>query len=601
MHRVITFSAIVIAALVSSTTASAATSAPSSTSTTSMACPFCSAIALTFSEQLGSNDIAVVAKLIEIPPDDNDPNADFPKAKFEIHQVLKGDKFVATEMKFKTQLVGSYDVGEKFLVMGVDPPTVAWTTPMKASDRVFKYLEEIQTLPESGPERLTFFQDYFEDEESVLAFDAYDEFARAPYEDLIAMKDQMERDKLLGWIKDTETSVTRRRLYFTMLGVCGKEADADLLEEFITSGSRKKRAGLDALIACYLTLKGGDGVDLIEKTFLSDHEADYVDTLAAVSALRFHGTEVEIVPKKRIVTAVRHLLDRPKMADMIIPDLARWEDWSVMERLVKMFKEADEESNWLRVPVVTYLRACPKPEAKTYIEELRKVDPEAVKRADFFLGVGDDDWDDDDDSDESETPMESDSEPTVETEKIDGANTATLTPPAEDEPKEQSDSKTEESTNEKAKNQESNGPGKQEASESQTKSEKTSARSSSENHVVKRVPMTDENPPATDSQIPAQTFASENDISDSAQPIGTETVASDPNLVPAEFVSTSGDSMATTVPQVAQAVPPSTPIAVATPSANLTWSIIFIPMAISLAIFLLLWSVVNGWFERLIF
>ena len=209
----------------------------------------------------------------------------------------------------------------------------------------------------------------------------------------------MDREKIIGWINNPETSVSRRRLYFTMLGVCGKPEDTKLLEDLINSGSRKKRAGLDALIACYLTLKGEDGVDLIEKPFLEDQEVDYVDTLAAVSALRFHGTEVDLIPKKRIVVAIRHLLDRPKMADMIIPDLARWKDWSVMERLVQMFKDADSDSNWLRVPVITYLRACPKPEAKQYIEELRKIDPESVQRADFFLGVGDsdDDWEDDDD------------------------------------------------------------------------------------------------------------------------------------------------------------------------------------------------------------
>ncbi len=176
-----------------------------------------------------------------------------------------------------------------------------------------------------------------------------------------------------------------------MLGVCGTESDIELLEELIKSGDRKKQAGLDALIACYLTLKGETGVDLIESTFLTDPEVDYVDTLAAVSALRFHGTEVDIISKERIVTAVRHLLDKPKMADMIIPDLARWEDWTVMERLVEMFKNADDETNWLRVPVITYLRACPKPEAKAYIEELAKLDPDAVRRADFFIGGFEDD------------------------------------------------------------------------------------------------------------------------------------------------------------------------------------------------------------------
>jgi hypothetical protein len=52
------------------------------------------------------------------------------------------------------------------------------------------------------------------------------------------------------------------------------------------------------------------------------------------------------------------------------------------------FKDVNEESNWVRVPVVNYLRACPKPEAKRHIEELKKIDPDAVKRAKTFFPFG---------------------------------------------------------------------------------------------------------------------------------------------------------------------------------------------------------------------
>lgn len=524
------------------------------------ACPFCSAVAMTFSDQLNSNDIAVVAKLVEIPPPSDDPNADFPKAKFVIEQVLKGKKFVGDSMTFKTQLVGNYPLGQKFLVMGVDPPKVSWTTPMKASERVFKYLSDIQALPEKGPERLVFFQNYFEDKESVLAFDAYDEFAQAPYEDLIAMKDQMDREKIIGWIKNPETSVSRRRLYFTMLGVCGKPEDTQLLEELINSGSRKKRAGLDALIACYLTLKGEAGVDLIETTFLEDQEVDYVDTLAAVSALRFHGTEVDLIPKKRIVIAIRHLLDRPKMADMIIPDLARWKDWSVMERLVQMFKDADSDSNWLRVPVITYLRACPKPEAKEYIEELRKIDPESVQRADFFLGVGDsdDDWDNDE-SEETEKP------PAVEPEK-----------------------KTDE-------------PSKADAPISNL------PKNTSASQVVRKIPLPQEPAKTMIGQTfatPADALATEFDYTRTgttetqtmaialSEDIKLVKTAAPPNP-PREAFVTQGQDVASS------SLEPAPVAAVVAP--NLTWQILLIPLAFSVAIFVLLWTVVNGWFERLIF
>ncbi len=561
-------------------------------------CPFCSAVALTFSEQLDSNDVVVVAKLLEIPAPVDDPDADFPKAKFEIVRVVKGEKFVGTGMKFRTQLVGNYPEGQKFLVMGVDPPTLAWTTPMKASETVFTYLDDIQELPEKGADRLDFFQDYFEHEESILAFDAYDEFARAPYEDLIALNERMHHDKLIAWIQDPETSVNRRRLYFTMLGVCGTDDDVKILEELIKSGDRKKRAGLDALIACYLNLKGEAGVDLIEETFLVDKEVDYVDTLAAVMALRFHGTEVEIVSKKRIVSAIRHLLDRPKMADMIIPDLARWEDWSVMERLVQMFKDADDETNWLRVPVISYLRACPKPEAKEFIDELAKIDPDAVRRADFFLGGFDDDEDEEEEIDESET---------------EAAETDATADPAE------AGLPTEDSTDDggSVKSavhiQASNNDG-------EVYNVSTSPLPSSETtpspvispidqlHRVRKQPLDPKDGTTTG------TFATTvNEGQQQAELTTTQTVGSSANLATVQNRPTSmNPAKSRSVPTLAAEkadlsnqevakVGPETPIASVTPASNLTWSIVFIPMGVSVVIFLLLWSVVNGWFERLIF
>src|SRR5262249_19320015 len=51
---------------------------------------------------------------------------------------------------------------------------------------------------------------------------------------------------------------------------------------------------------------------------------------------------------------------------------------------VDLFKNADEESNWVRVPVINFLRACPLPKAKEHLEELAKLDPESMKRASTF-------------------------------------------------------------------------------------------------------------------------------------------------------------------------------------------------------------------------
>ncbi len=153
----------------------------------------------------------------------------------------------------------------------------------------------------------------------------------------------------------------------------------------INSPERDHKVALDALIAAYLNLRGPEGLPMVVDLFIKNQDAEFTDTYATVMALRFHGQERDIIPKEDLKAAMREMLDRPQLADLVIADLARWEDWSVIDRVVDLFKNADATSSWVKVPVVNYLRACPLPEAKDKLEELRQLDPDAVKRASSAL------------------------------------------------------------------------------------------------------------------------------------------------------------------------------------------------------------------------
>lgn len=363
-----------------------------STTSTLSACPFCAAVSQTFTEEIDSMDAVVIGELVKLPPkadpDEDVANREAPKATFKIVQVVKGDTFLKGMETVQTIYFGDGKLGQPFLIMGVDPPKLMWSTPLQITARARKYIPQLLALPKEGPQRLEFFQQYLEDEDEMLARDAYDEFAKAPYPEVIALKEKMDHERLVYWIQDQDVPASRRRLYLTMLGVCGTEQDLPMLESMLKSEDRKAKAGLDAMIGCYLTLKGSEGMPLVEELFLKNDKAEYADTYAAIMALRFHGSETEVIPRKRLLQGLRFMLDRPQLADLVIPDLARWEDWDSMPRLVQLFKEADEKSSWVRVPVINYLRACPNPEAEKYITELEKIDPDAVKRANTFFPFG---------------------------------------------------------------------------------------------------------------------------------------------------------------------------------------------------------------------
>jgi hypothetical protein len=369
------------------------------------ACPFCSAVSLTFAQEIAQSQAAVLAELVEPPPAASlGPRAEgpLPKGRFRVVDVLKGGDLVAAAGltgagagTVETIMLEQKPVGATFLLMGVEPPDLVWSSPVEVSPRAVAYVKQLGGLPEKGPDRLAFFQDYLEDEDDSLARDAYDEFAVAPYADVRGLRDRMSPDRLLGWIENPQVQANRRRLYATMLGVCGRPADAERIAAILEGTDlppekAEIRNGLDALIACYVTLRGPEGLDLVDRLFLqrqAGREVPFSETYGAVMALRFLGEESDVVPRDRVLRSLRILLDEPKLADLVIADLARWQDWSAIDKLVSLFKNATADNVFVREPVVNYLKACPLPAAAAAVAELETIDPEAVRRAATLAGL----------------------------------------------------------------------------------------------------------------------------------------------------------------------------------------------------------------------
>jgi hypothetical protein len=292
------------------------------------------------------------------------------------------------------------------------------------SERGVQYVKKLGSISEKGPDRLAFFMQYFEDDDLLLAQDAYDEFARAPYSEVIDLSDRMDREQLMQWIDAPEVGPTRRRLYLTMLGICGQPEDVVKLEamlkvdfkrikpalqamvsvmelngsdlgapvatELVRADVRRRQQCLDALIAAYLKLKGPAGLPLIEERFLANPDAQYTHVYATIMALRFHGEETDVLPRERLLEAMRLVLENPEISDQVIPDLARWEDWSILDRLVTMFNESEQDA-WIRQPVISYLlTAAEQPgdvgqQSTAALAELEELDPEGVKRARSYM------------------------------------------------------------------------------------------------------------------------------------------------------------------------------------------------------------------------
>lgn len=414
-------------------------------STTALrACPFCTAESQTLTEELEDADAAIIARLLKpaLPPDAKpvegvpygtvDPETG--NAKFTIERVIKNQEALEGVEQIEAIFFGDPNFESRYLIRGIGDPAAGtpldWAIPLPLSPTAVDYIDKLKTLPESGGDRLAFFQNYLEHEDAMLGQDAYDEFARAPYDDVKELGDRMDRQQLLAWIESPSISPSRRRLFFTMLGVAGEPEDIPRLEALIESDSRvmvpataamigaslraggpltgllaiesvqlterRRKLGLDAMIACYLTLRGTEGLDLVDERFLSDPTADYSHIYSALMALRFLASESDLVPQERINQSARLLLNNKDFSDQVITDLARWDDWTVLDQLVNMYREAGSEqvNEYVREPIVTYLDvAAEQPgqvgeKAQAALVDLEPLDPEAFKRARTLMGLG---------------------------------------------------------------------------------------------------------------------------------------------------------------------------------------------------------------------
>lgn len=394
------------------------------------ACPFCTAESQTLTEEMASADVVTLAHLA--PPKSPETPVVDPEtgtARFVVDEVLRGEGAKPGD-PLSAVFFGDPDMKGVYLVRGIGAPP-DWAIPLALSPVAVDYVKRLGTLPESGADRLDFMQEFLEHDDPLLAQDSYDEFARAPYAELKDLAPRMDRARLWELIRNPTVSPSRRRLFFMMLGVCGGPEDIAPLEELLTSDSRvltptadalasvalaaggplgavvvgeavrldqrREKLGLDAMVASYLTLRGAEGMDLIDRRFLARPGVDYSHVYSTLMAVRFLAEEeTTIVPRERLLVSARLLLDNPDFADQVIPDLARWEDWSVLDRLVELYRSSGREDapKYVREPIVTYLDVAAEQggelaeRANAALEALEPIDPEAFRRARSLRAFG---------------------------------------------------------------------------------------------------------------------------------------------------------------------------------------------------------------------
>lgn len=349
------------------------------------ACLFCEALANTISDNIDEATVSVIAM-----PADRVPAAPvgrgMQETKFKVTKVLKGTWKIDDSITAFT-LPDEPPTGPVLLMAFGEPEDISWLAPLPLGDSALKYLSGLESAPESGSDRLAYFLPYLVVSDRHVADDAYNEFARAPYSDIVGLGDRLKRDWVLEHLNrllvDKSAVPRQTRLMWTLLSVCGQPEDTLLFEKLAANeGIDLDAVGFDAALGCYQSLGGTEALERVKSVYIMSKDRDVA--LSAVNAIRFHAVETKKFPSNQLAAALHPLLDDPSMAAQVIPDLARMEDWSIAQRLVELYRRDDAKD--VRPHIINYLRVCPLDDVKKWVAECREIDPDAVRRSETIFG-----------------------------------------------------------------------------------------------------------------------------------------------------------------------------------------------------------------------
>jgi hypothetical protein len=368
-----------------------------------IACPFCSAPSLTMSEQLSQADAVVLVQWFKgVKPTEDTPGSTTYEIK-RINQNYKNSLKVGGKVVLSRYR--SSQLGDLFMLLGNKGITIDWGSPIEVSEASFDYIAKCPSPEIPTVKRLAFYSKFLEHSDQLIANDAYGEFANAPYKDIVAVADKLPAEKIRQWVLSDDTPQTRLGLYGLLIGLSGNEKDVKVLEAKVLEKSEEFRLGVDGLMSGYLILTGAKGLEILDEHKLRNLDVPFSETYAAMQALRFMWRHGEgRIEKDRLRQSMRVLLDRPELTDLVIADLARWKDWSVQGKLMKMYGEGEFNVPSIKRAIVRYMLVSSKaiPEeavagnaialpnhvtkGRKLLAELRKRDPKTVAKAErFFL------------------------------------------------------------------------------------------------------------------------------------------------------------------------------------------------------------------------
>lgn len=282
---------------------------------------------------------------------------------------------------------------------------IRWSGSGLSSSAAFQYVASAPPSAATAKERLAYFLKYVEHQDPVIAADAHLEFQISPFEDLKEIRNFLQRDDIHEWIAKSEISSAgglRKGTYYLLLGLCEDHEDAEFLKSIILAETEPEELHLEIsnAMCAYLLVCGDQGLNVLDQHKLQGRHVPFSETYAAMMAIEFMWEHGEgRISKDRLHQSMRILLEHPSFVDLVIVDLACWEDWKAMDQIVELYGQKSHSIPATNRAILRYLISAKKSaketpdaekpphviKAEKYLQQFRESDPKTVKSAERYF------------------------------------------------------------------------------------------------------------------------------------------------------------------------------------------------------------------------
>lgn len=397
-------------------------------------CPLCLAPSQTWSEIVAESEVVGLGRLLSM---DKGNATRAPSAVFELTALHKADNHLKPGQKVRVDDFVAGNIGDLFLLTATEADTDApvyyetfatetprpdisggasvirkvsatfvtsssaerllqWSSPEPVSQAEYDYVVRSPSPETNAAERLRYFLPFMESSYSLIAGDAWGEFAKADYDTIRQQKHLFSAARLRGWIADPETSPERLSLYGLMLGMCGDASDGEFLKRQIgPGGADELRFGVEGLMAGLLTISGEEGLQFLESTRLTS-DVQMLEAYAVVQAIQFAWKhEPDRVSRNRLQQAMRLTVNNESLREITIRDLARWQDWELLPQLSQVYEQSQQDDPGTVQAVAGYLLIflrdnseatdAERAAAESLLQQVRKDAPRVVRAVELEL------------------------------------------------------------------------------------------------------------------------------------------------------------------------------------------------------------------------